>query len=254
MHDHPPREHHLIEPRRPRGALARLRGNFLTGLVVVLPIGLTMWLIWTLTGWIDSWVLPVIPNQWMPEILINRAFGRLDPEAEDWIGITIPGIGVVVFLVFTVLAGWLAKGLIGRSMLRSAEGLVDRMPVVRSVYNGLKQIAETVFAQTESSFERACLIEYPRRGMWAIGFVSTVARGEIAGRVPAQGPLLSIFLPTTPNPTSGFLLYVPESEAIMLDMTVEDAAKLIISAGLVYPGGREPPPVPDAITARSAAE
>jgi len=114
------------------------------------------------------------------------------------------------------------------------------MPVVRSIYSGVKQIAETVFAQSERSFEKACLIEYPRKGIWAIGFISTEARGEIAAHSRASGALLSIFLPTTPNPTSGFLLYVPQEDVIMLDMSVEDAAKLVISAGLVYPNAKDP--------------
>ena len=144
------------------------------------------------------------------------------------------------FLIFTILVGWLAKGIIGRSMINYAESLVDRMPVVRSIYNGLKQIAETVFSQAESSFDTACLVEYPRRGIWAIAFISTSAKGEVKARIPSDDDLMSVFLPTTPNPTSGFLLFVPRSEVIELDMTVEDAAKLVISAGLVYPNGKVP--------------
>ena len=158
---------------------------------------------------------------------------RFNPSR--YTGYDVRGYGVAIFVLFTVVVGWIAKGLIGRSLIALGEGLVDRTPVVRSIYNGLKQIAETVFAQSERSFERACLIEYPRRGVWGIGFVSTDARGEIAARVPRDDTILSVFLPTTPNPTSGFLLYVPRAEVILLDMSIEDAAKLIISAGLVYP-------------------
>jgi uncharacterized membrane protein len=124
-------------------------------------------------------------------------------------------------------------------MITFAEGLVERTPVVRSIYSGIKQISETVFAQSERSFERACVIEYPRKGIWAIGFISTNTKGEIAGRGNGGRPMLSIFLPTTPNPTSGFLLFVPEEDVTVLDMTVEDAAKLVISAGLVYPNGKD---------------
>jgi len=113
------------------------------------------------------------------------------------------------------------------------------MPVIRSIYSGLKQIAETVFAQSETSFNRACLLEYPRKGIWAIGFISTTAKGEISAQLSDEGEVLSVFLPTTPNPTSGFLLFVPKSDVIELEMTVEDAAKLIISAGLVYPSAKE---------------
>ncbi|WP_435258931.1 DUF502 domain-containing protein [Thioclava sp. FR2] len=217
-----------------RSILAGLRASFLTGLVVVLPIGLTIYLIWTVIGWIDAWILPLIPGPWKPEVLVREIFG---PEAT----IPVRGVGVVVFLVFTVVIGWIAKGLMGRSLLHWAERLVDRMPVVRSIYNGIKQIAETVFAQTETNFERACLVEYPKENIWAIGFVSTKAKGELQAKLNKAGyeEVISVFLPTTPNPTSGFLLYVSENDVIYLDMKIEDAAKLIISAGLVYPNGKE---------------
>ena len=205
-----------------------MRSSFLTCLVVVLPIGLTIYLIWSVIGWIDSWVLPFVPASYQPDALFKFYFG---PDTV----LNVRGVGVVVFLVFTMLVGWLAKGLIGRSMLVYSEKLVDRMPVVRSIYNGLKQIAETVFAQSETNFEKACLIEYPRPGIWAIGFVSTKAKGEIAQKFSHDVRMLLVFVPTTPNPTSGFLLYVPMQDVHMLDMKIEDAAKLIISAGLVYP-------------------
>lgn len=227
-------DHHEEEPHhKKRGTLiGGLRNSFLTGLVVIAPIGLTVWLFWTLVGWVDNFVLPFIPDIYQPENVFKRIFG------EDT-AINIRGVGVVVFLLFTVLVGWIAKGVIGRSMLRYAEGLVEQLPVVRSVYNGLKQLAETVFAQSETSFEKACLVEYPRRGIWAVAFVSTTTKGEVDAKIPRDEPLISVFLPTTPNPTSGFLLFVPKEDVILLDMKVEDAAKLVISAGLVYPNGKE---------------
>ncbi|MBC7139542.1 MAG: DUF502 domain-containing protein [Defluviimonas sp.] len=225
-------------PARRTGPLAALRASFLTGLVVVFPIGLTIWLLWTVTGWIDAFVLPLVPQRFRPE---------------RYIGIDLRGVGVIFFLLFTIIVGWLAKGLIGRSILRWAEHLVDRMPVIRSVYSGLKQIAETVFAQSEASFDKACLIEYPRKDMWAMGFVSTMAKGEIGARAAPDDPLVSVFLPTTPNPTSGFLLYLPQSQVTYLDMGVEDAAKLIISAGLVYPPAPAAPPAPPAEDAAALA-
>lgn len=207
-------------PNRKRGPFAALRASFLTGLVVIAPVGVTLWLIWTIIGWIDGWVLPLVPHAWRPE---------------QYIGINLRGFGVLIFLVFTVVIGWLAKGLIGRSLIRWGEGIVDRMPIVRTIYGGLKQIVETILSQGDAKFDRACMIEYPRKGMWGIGFVSGNAKGELAER--GGQPLLAVFLPTTPNPTSGFLLYLPESDVTILDMSVEDAAKLIISAGLVYPPG-----------------
>jgi uncharacterized membrane protein len=207
--------------KRP-GMIAGLRASFLTGLVVIAPVGLTIWLIWTLFGWVDGFVLPLVPDRFNPE---------------QYIGINLRGVGVIFFLIFTVMVGWIAKGIIGRWMIGQAESLVDRTPVVRSIYSGIKQIAETVFAQSERSFEKAVMIQYPRKGIWAIGFISTQAKGEIAAKANTDGDLMSVFVPTTPNPTSGFLLYFPREDVIELDMSVEDAAKLVISAGLVYPNG-----------------
>lgn len=215
----------LPPPEKP-GLFARLRSSFLTGLVVVAPVGLTIWLIWTVVGWIDGFVLPLVPDQYQPE---------------QYIGINLRGVGVIIFLIFTIIIGWMAKGLLGRSLIHWAEHLVNRTPVVRSIYNGVKQIAETVFAQSETSFDTACLIEYPRKGIWAIGFISTTAKGEVAAKAD-QGPMTSVFVPTTPNPTSGFLLFFPTADIIELEMTVEDAAKLVISAGLVYPNGEDKVP------------
>ncbi len=229
------------KPRPRLRLVAVLRNNFLTGLVVVVPIAITMWLIWTFVGWIDSWVLPFVPAAYQPEKLMQDLFG---PDTH----LNVRGVGVGLFLIFTVLVGWMAKGLIGRSFLAWGERLVDRMPVVRSLYNGIKQIAETVFSQSgETKFDTACLVEYPRKGIWAIAFISTRAKGEINRRIDVESDIMSVFLPTTPNPTSGFLLFVPKSDVIVLDMSVEDAAKLVISAGLVYPNAKDPtaPPAPE---------
>ncbi|QFT80964.1 hypothetical protein FIU89_10115 [Roseovarius sp. THAF27] len=223
-------------PKKP-GRFAGLRASFLTGIVVIAPVVLTIWLIWTLVGWVDGFVLPFVPDIYQPEYLVNRfVLGNTRPDDADWVHFNIRGLGVIVFLVFTLFVGWVAKGLIGRSLIRYGESLVDRMPVVRSIYSGVKQIAETVFAQSERSFEKACLIQYPRKGIWAVGFISTQAKGEVADKAQISEDMLSVFVPTTPNPTSGFLLFFPRSDVIELDMSIEDAAKLVISAGLVYPG------------------
>ena len=226
-HEPTPAEPHP-QPHR-RGFLAGFRANFLTGLVVVLPIGLTIWLIWKIVGWIDGWVLPFIPYAWQPDTLLMRYLGYEAP-------FSIRGVGVIIFLVFTIAVGWVAKGLIGRSLLAWGESLVDRMPLVRSIYSGVKQFAETMFSQKEAKFDRACLVEYPRRGMWTVGLISTEAKGEIAEKVPVEGPVLTVYVALSLLPPSGFILYVPRADVIMLDrLGVEDAAKLIISAGLVYP-------------------
>jgi uncharacterized membrane protein len=209
------------KPKPPsQGFFHRLRNDFLTGLVVVLPLFLTFYVVSALVNFVDANVVPLVPARYRP------------PSFEN-----LFGIGLVIFLVFTTIVGALAKGLVGREMIQFGERLVDRMPVVRSIYTGLKQIVETVLSQSNASFKQACLVEYPRKGVWAIAFVATEARGELPAKV-GEPDLMSVFLPTTPNPTSGFLLYVSRRELVMLDMTVEEAAKVIISAGLVTPPTR----------------
>ncbi len=214
----------LIE-RAPRRTLGqRLRGNFFAGVIIVGPVALTIWLAWTTITLIDDTIVP-----WVPE--------RYNPGT--YIGNDVPGFGVIVFLVFTTVVGWFTRNFIGRQIVRLGESWVSRMPIIRSVYNALKQIAETVLSESKNSFRSACLVEWPRRGAWAVAFVSTDARGEVATKLGADQDYVAIFMPTTPNPTTGFLAYVPRSEVILLDMNLEEAAKLIISAGLVSPPTKE---------------
>ena len=222
MPDHP-------LPHR-KSLASNLRAGFLTGLVVVLPIGLTIYLIWAVVGWLDGWILPLIPQAYLPQELLAWVFGPV-------YNVPVRGIGVVVFLVVTTAVGWIAKGLIGRSVLTRLDHLVDRMPVVRSLYGGLKQVAETVFNKTESSFDQTCLVEFPRPGLWCVGLISTRPKGEIAQKL---GPdVIAVFIGLTPM-MSGFMVYVPKSEIIPLDLTPEEAAKLVASGGLVYPNPRDP--------------
>lgn len=216
-------------PLRHRSLASSLRSSFLTGLVVVLPIGLTIYLIWSVIGWLDGWILPLIPEAYRPEALMQDFFG---PQR----GFPIRGVGVVVFLVFTTVMGWIAKGLIGRSILVRLDRLVDRIPAVRSLYGGLKQVAETVFNKTESSFNKTCLVEFPRPGVWIIGLISARPKGEIAEKLGPE--VISVFIGLTPF-TSGFVVYVPRKDVIELDLTVEEAAKLVASGGLVYPVVKE---------------
>jgi uncharacterized membrane protein len=192
----------------------RMRRDFLTGLVIVLPAVLTIYVVWTVIGFVDRQVMPLVPAAWRPDNIV--------------------GVGLVIFVVFTTLVGALTKGIVGRTIIHWGERVVDRMPVVRSIYNALKQIVETVFSQTSPSFKQACLVQYPRKEMWAVAFVSTEARGEVPAKV-GEPEMVSIFLPSTPNPTTGFLLFVPRRDIVLLEMSVEEAAKLIISAGLVTP-------------------
>lgn len=214
----------LIEkpPRRSLGQ--RARGNFLAGIVLVAPVGLTIYLAWTVITFIDQSIVPWVPSRYNPG---------------TYLGSDVPGFGVIVFLVFTSVIGWLTKNFFGRQIVRLGESWVARMPVIRSIYNALKQIAETILSQSQTSFKKACLIEYPRKGLWAVAFVSTDTQGEIPAR-SGTPDMVSVFLPTTPNPTSGFLLFVPRADVHYLDMSVEEAAKLVISAGLVSPPAAQP--------------
>ncbi|MEM1298874.1 MAG: DUF502 domain-containing protein [Pseudomonadota bacterium] len=206
-----------------RSIMAHARTNFLTGLIIVAPVVLTIYLTWTLITFVDDKIVPLVPSVYNPATYIDY---------------NIPGFGLFVFVVFTMVVGYFTKNLFGRQMVRMAEGWVDRMPVIRSIYNAIKQIAETVLNQSSASFQKACLVEYPRKGIWAIAFVSTDTKGEIPGKA-GRDKMVSVFLPTTPNPTSGFLLFVPADDIVELDMTVEEAAKLVISAGLVTPPTKE---------------
>ncbi len=208
----------LFKPKKP-SLLQRARSDFLTGLVIVAPVTLTIWVIWTMVNFIDARVVPLVPDVYNPA---------------TYLGKNIAGFGVIIFLLFTTLVGALTKGIAGRQLIRWGEGLFDRTPVVRSIYTAVKQIIETILQQSGSSFQQACLVEYPRRGLWAVAFISTHTSGELPVKL-GRADMVSVFLPTTPNPTSGFLLFVPRGDVIILEMSIEEAAKLVISAGLVTP-------------------
>ena len=197
----------------------KLRRDFLTGLVVLIPIALTVYLVWSVITFIDKVIIPIIPPKYNPLDLFE---------------IYIPGLGVILFLIVTTFIGSLASGFIGRRAINLGEKILLRTPIVSTVYNSIKQIIQAVFKPDGTNFKQPCLIEYPRKGVWAVAFISTETYGEIKEKIN-RGSLVTVFLPTTPNPTSGFMLFVPKDDIIILDMSVEDAAKLIISAGLVMP-------------------
>lgn len=209
----------MTDKQKRLGAGRRLRNYFLTGLIIVAPLAITAYLTWTFIGWVDSWVKPYIPAIYNPDYYLPFA---------------VPGFGLLTALFLITMIGFLTANLVGRSIISFGESLLDRMPLVRSLYKGLKQIFQTVLAEQSGSFKQAALIEYPRRGLWSIVFIATDTRGEVNSRLP-EDESISVFLPTTPNPTSGFLLFVPRKDVIILDMSVEEAAKMVISAGLVSP-------------------
>lgn len=217
---HEPQPAAAPAPRRSH-LMARLRLYFLTGLVIAAPLVLTITITWWIIQWIDNIVTPFIPPIYRP----------------DRYSVWIPGFGVVVALIFITLLGFLTGNYVGNRLVTLGEGIVGRMPIVRSLYRGLKQIFETFVSTRAKAFQTVGLIEYPRKGLWAIVFIAGDARGELEHRL---NETVAVFLPTTPNPTSGFLLYVKRSDIQVLDMSLEDAAKLVISGGLVTPEFKSP--------------
>lgn len=212
----PPRSRFIVRYRA--NLLRRLRTYFLTGIIATAPIGLTLYLAWVLVKFVDSLVTPLIPAQYHPS---------------SHLPFDIPGVGLVVAIVLLTLTGFVTANVLGRQVVAMGERIVDRMPVIRSVYGALKQIFETVLTQSSRSFREVVLVEYPRRGIWAIGFVTSVTRGEI--QTLKEDHLVNVFLPTTPNPTSGFLLFVPRADLVTLHMTIEEGIKMVISGGIVTP-------------------
>ena len=207
-------------PKAPRSRFGtRFRNYFLTGLVIVGPVGITLYIAWWFINAVDGWVKPFVPDVYNPETYLPFA---------------LPGVGLVFAIIGLAMIGALAANLLGRTVISYGELFLGRMPVVRNLYSALKQIFETVLSQSNTSFQDVGLIEYPRKGLYAIVFISTETEGEIRDRSDGQ-EFLSVFLPTTPNPTSGFLLFVPKEDVMILNMTVEEGAKLVISAGLVVP-------------------
>jgi uncharacterized membrane protein len=204
-------------PRRRSRTMARLRAYFLTGIVIAAPLFLTITITWWFVQWIDGLVDPFIPPFYRPD---------------SYLRFSIPGFGLLVALIFITLLGFLTRNYVGSRLVQIGEDLLGRMPIVRGLYRGLKQIFETVITGQEKAFRTVGLIEYPRRGTWAVVFIAGETRGEIRRQLDDT---IAVYLPTTPNPTSGFLLFVKRSEVTILDMSLEDAAKLIISGGLVTP-------------------
>ena len=199
----------------------RIRNYFLTGLVVAGPVLITAYLTWSFITWVDNLVRPFIPPVYRPETYL------------PW---PIPGTGLVIAFVALTLLGFLTANLVGRKLVELGEGLLNRMPIVRPIYKTMKQIFETLFSKTGSSFRQVALVEFPAPGMWSLVFLSQPPSGDVAKRLP-QGEHVSAFMPCTPNPTTGFFFYVPRKDIIDLDISVEAAMTLIMSAGMVQPGG-----------------
>ncbi len=213
---------------KPIGLFAWLRGRFFAGMVIAAPLAATFFILQFLITFIDNRVGPLLPPLLKPETYTNYA---------------IPGFGVLVLVIALTVLGAITANLVGRSLLTLTDRVFSRIPIVRNVYAAIKQLTEVLANNQQASFDRCVMIEYPKKGSWCLGFVSSHAKGEIGAKLGTQK--IGVFVPTTPNPTSGFLIYVEETEAISLEMTVEEGAKMILTAGLVVPDF-EPPAAEDA--------
>jgi uncharacterized membrane protein len=200
--------------------MKRIRRYIIAGILVWLPIGVTIFLVRILIGLLDR-TLVLIPQKYQPEELL---------------GFAIPGLGILLTIVILLVTGVLAANIVGRSMVGLWESLLERIPVVRSVYSAAKNFAEMVFSDSSQSFKKVLLIEYPRKGLYSLAFQTSSALGEVQGRTGEE--VICTFVPTTPNPTSGFIIIVPRKDVIELDMEVDEALKMIISLGVVIPNWR----------------
>src|SRR5262249_9847736 len=208
---------HSIKP----GYIATLRNYFLTGLVVAGPVAITVYLTWAFVAWVDGWVNPLVPASYLPE---------------TYLPFRIPGFGLILALIGLTLVGFLTANLVGRSLVRYGETLLDRMPVVRGIYKALKQVFTTIFSQSGTSFRKVGLVEFPQ-GAWSVVFISSEPSPVIEERLPGGNSeaWVSVFMPCAPNPTTGFFFLLPKSKVIELSITIEQATKLVISAGLIQP-------------------
>ncbi len=196
----------------------RMRAYLLAGILITAPISITFYLAWIFIGFVDARVTPLIPHQYNPETYLPFA---------------VPGLGLLILILALIVIGAVTAGFFGRVWLRISERVLARMPIIRNVYSAVKQILETILAQQSNAFREAVLVEYPRRGLWAIAFITGRTEGEVQSITEEE--CINIFLPTTPNPTSGFLLFVPKADLIHLSMSVEEAIKMVISGGIVTP-------------------
>lgn len=197
---------------------ARLRGYLLAGILVTAPISITVYLTWVFIQFMDSMVVRQLPPQYNPD---------------TYLPFSVPGLGLILVVTSLVLIGWFATNFLGRLVFRISDYIVHQVPIIRNLYGAIKQVFETIMASQSQAFREVILMEYPRRGVWSVGFVTGTSRGQIQNLTESE--TINVFVPTTPNPTSGYLLFVPKSEIHYLDMTVEEGIKLVVSAGIITP-------------------
>ena len=268
--DLPPSTPAEVPPEPHTGLMARFRNYFLTGLVVAGPIAITFYLTWWFVTWVDGLVRPFVPTAYRPETYLPfglpgsglivagpiaitfyltwwfvtwvdglvRPFVPVDYRPETYLPGGLPGSGLIVAVIALTLLGFLTANFVGRKLVEFGENILHRMPVIRPIYKSLKQIFETFFSKTGSSFRRVGLVEFPAPGMWSLVFLSNPASPDIAERLPDTDHVAA-FMPCTPNPTTGFFFYVPRRDIIDLDITVEAAMTLLMSAGMAQPSGTD---------------
>jgi uncharacterized membrane protein len=203
------------------GAAGRIRNYFLTGLIVAGPVAITLWLIWWFVTWVDNMVRPVIPVTYRPE---------------TYLPFDLPGFGLIIVFIALTLLGFLTANFVGGRLVGFGDALLIHMPIVGPIYRTTKQIFQTLFSGSESGFRHVGLVEFPAPGMWSLVFLTQPPSNAIATHLP-QIEHVSAFMPCTPNPTTGFFFYVPRRDVVDLDITVEQAMSLLVSAGLIQPGG-----------------
>ena len=211
-----------MDPTRPN-LLGRLRYYLLAGVLVTAPIAITFWLTWSLIRWVDQRVLPILPTKYNPE---------------TYLPIGVPGLGLIIAIVVLTVVGAITAGLVGRWVVKLSERVLNRLPFVRSIYGPLKQIIGSVLEQKSGAFRQVVLVQFPRPGLWSLGFITGVTRGEIQDL--AEDEVVNVYIPTTPNPTSGYLAVVPRQSVVPLSMSAEEGFTLVISHGLVTPPDRRP--------------
>lgn len=243
----PPRWWSAIIELGPRGTSigGRIRNWFLTGIVVAGPLAITVYIVWWFVATVDGWMKKLVPASFWPD---------------TYLPFPLPGLGVIVAFLGLTLLGFLAANLAGRSLIALGEAILGRMPVVRSIYKSTKQVFETLFSQSGTSFRKVGLIEFPSKGMWSLVFISASPAESVAAGLPPSGEnYVSVFLPCTPNPTTGFYFFLPASQVIEVSLSPDDAVKLIVSCGVIHPEGQAvpaaltEPPAHDKLSEESAA-
>ena len=208
----------IIAPPQKKGPIALLRNYFFAGLLVTAPIAITLYVTWGFLKFLDRKITPLIPE---------------DINPNSYLPLEVPGLGLVIAIVFFVVVGFITRNFFGKLIVRLSENIMRRVPVISNIYGAIKQIFETVMASQSDAFKEVVMFEYPRKGIWVLGFETGKTKGEV--QAASKQETVNVFLPTTPNPTSGFLLFLPKSEVIYMDMSVEEGLKMIVSGGIITP-------------------